>query len=167
VDQRIEAVTALERSMYANHLGQKRPTVRVGNMAEEVDATRHYQQILNDLNAAIAKEQVSATARAQFVDRMSGVDTLSIIEGFLQVTEMGSLKKLLKKQSGSSQKWIPKSKPIKDVEDLLITRDEPHSEGLRERKKSTDGYGTYQSGESCVCYRIAINSFYYMLHLNV
>jgi Cytosolic domain of 10TM putative phosphate transporter len=151
VDQRIEAVTALERSMYANHLGYKRPTVRVGNMAEEVDATRHYQQILNDLNAAIAKEQVSATARAQFVDRMSGVDTLSIIEGFLQVTEMGSLKKLLKKQSGSSQKWIPKNKPHKEGEDLLdVTKDEPNFEGLRERKKSTDGYGTYQSGESCV-----------------
>lgn len=148
VDQRIEAVTALERSMYANHLGHKRPTVRVGNMAEEVDATRHYQQILNDLNAAIAKEQASATARAQFVDRMSGVDTLSIIEGFLQVTEMGSLKKLLKKQSGSSQKWIPK-KSNKDVEDSMqLLKDELHPESLRESRKSTDGYGTYQSGES-------------------
>jgi hypothetical protein len=163
VDQRIAAVTALERSMYANHLGHKRPTVRVGNMAEEVDATRHYQQILSDLNAAIAKEQVSATARAQFVDRMSGVDTLSIIEGFLQVTEMGSLKKLLKKQSGSSQKWIPKNKPHKEVEDLLdVTKDEPNFEGLRERKKSADGYGTYQSGEICMCDRTSHQCEYYM-----
>ena len=149
VDQRIEAVTALERSMYANHLGYKRPTVRVGNMAQEVDATRHYQQTLADLNAAIAKEQESANTRARFVDRMSGMDALSIIEGFLQVTEIGSLKKLLKKQSGSSNKWIPKNKVPRDGEEssnLTREKEELHSEGLRERKKSDDEYHSYQSG---------------------
>ena len=149
VDQRIAAVTALERTMYANHLGYKRPTVRVGNMAEEVDANRHYQQTLFDLNSAVAKEQESAKARAQFVDRMSGVDALSIIEGFLQVTEIGSLKKLLKKQSGSSNKWLPKGgKGGKDLDDPLEpSKDEP-LEGIRERKKYSEEYGSYQYSDS-------------------
>ena len=106
VDQRLLAVTELERSMYANFVGNKRPTVRVGEMSDGVDATRHYEQILADLNAAIEKEQSAAKTRAQFVDRSQGVDALSIIEKFLQVTEIGSLKKLLKKQSGSSNKWL-------------------------------------------------------------
>ena len=106
VGQRLLAVTELERSMYANFLGNKRPTVRVGEMSDGVDATRHYEQILADLNAAIEKEQSAAKTRAQFVDRSQGVDALSIIEKFLQVTEIGSLKKLLKKQSGSSNKWL-------------------------------------------------------------
>jgi hypothetical protein len=42
VYKRLAAVTLLERSMYANYLGYKRPTVRVGHMAEEIDATRYY-----------------------------------------------------------------------------------------------------------------------------
>ena len=92
VTQRLTALTLLERCMYANYLGHRRPTVRVGNMAEEVDAARHYYHMLNDLNAAVAKEQEGANARSLFVDKHSGTDAFAIIEGFLQVTEIGSWK---------------------------------------------------------------------------
>ena len=92
VTQRLSALTLLERCMYANHLGHRRPTVRVGNMAEEVDAARYYYHMLNDLNAAVAKEQEGANARSLFVDKHSGTDAFAIIEGFLQVTEIGTLK---------------------------------------------------------------------------
>jgi hypothetical protein len=171
VNQRIDAVTALERSLYTTYLGYKRPTVRVGKMAEGVDATRHYSQILQDLNTAIAKEQDSANARAHYVERMSGRDPFSIIEGFLQITEIGSLKKLLKKQSGSANKWLKGRSSVRSFSGKDSTdgrdgrdgkdsarnseegfdrntergKDDYNDEGLRERRKSTDEYDSYQS----------------------
>jgi len=57
VAQRVDAVTLLERCLYAAYLGHRRPTVRVGFMGEEVDATRYYYHVLNELNAAVEKEQ--------------------------------------------------------------------------------------------------------------
>jgi hypothetical protein len=45
--------------------------------------------MLDDLNSTITKEQESANARAMIIDKLNGLDAFSIIEGFLQVTEIG------------------------------------------------------------------------------
>jgi hypothetical protein len=55
-----------------------------------------------------------AHARSLVLDKHSGADAYSIIEGFLQVTEIGSLKKLLKKRAAggagaSNSRWIMRS----------------------------------------------------------
>ena len=167
VDQRLSAITELERSMYANYSGN-RPTVRVGKMAEGVDATKHYEQVLADLNAAIEKEQEAAKSRAKFVDHSHSADALSMIEKFLQVTEIGSLKKLLKKQSGSSSKWIDNpdvgtSLKHDDSQDSL-NLDANEEDGVRNRMKSKlkDGeedLSTYQSKTGKIKFLCFISSF--------
>lgn len=158
VDQRLVAVTELERSMYANYLGYKRPTVRVGKMSQKIDATRHYSNILSDLNSAILKEQEAAKIRANFSDKMSGIDSLSIIESFLQVTEIGSLKKLLKKQSGSSTKWLRQhSNYLSTKEENNIDRLKNQNEldeSLKDRNNAKEDFDSYQSklGKECDSY---------------
>ena len=52
-----------------------------------------------------------AHARSLVLDKHSGADAYSIIEGFLQVTEIGSLKKFLKKRAAggagnTNSRWI-------------------------------------------------------------
>ena len=105
VQQRQHAAAELERCLYANHNGHKRPTVRLPNMVQRVDAIRYYTQVLDDLNEAVAKEQEKAHRLAVHADRGGDSQALGVIEGLLHVTEIGSLKRLLKVRKGSSDKW--------------------------------------------------------------
>jgi len=124
VEQRLNAVTQLERNLYAHHLGKKRPTVRVGNMMENVDAIRYYTHILDDLNEVITKEQESARRLAMYVDRISGTTAINVIEGFLKVTEIGSVKRFLKEKTGSSNKWLLRNK-VGSGKDLNLSEKQP------------------------------------------
>lgn len=63
IEQRDVCVAELERCLYADHNGHQRPTIRVGDMVQGVDAIRYYTQKLDELNTNIAKEQ--AIARKQ------------------------------------------------------------------------------------------------------
>ncbi len=91
VDQREEVVGALERALYADHLGHRRPTVQVGNMLDAVDAIRHHSQQLDDLNIAVAREQRLARGLSEHDSRLSAAEQgpdLHVIDEFLKVTEI-------------------------------------------------------------------------------
>ena len=111
VEQREQATSKLERSLYASHNGLTRPTIHLPNMLEAVDAIRYYTQVLDDLNDAVAKEQEKAKRLAMYADRLSGSMALNVIEGFLHVTEIGSLKRLLRGRNSTGDKWILRNKP--------------------------------------------------------
>ena len=113
VARREEAVAKLERCLYAQHHKQPRPTVRLPNMLERVDAIRYYSQILEDLNDAISKEQEKARRLANHADRAEGGAAIDVIEGFLHVTEIGSLKRLLRGRNGGVDKWSLRSNSFK------------------------------------------------------
>ena len=106
VEQRLTATTLLERSLSSNFYNNTRPTVRVGNMQENVDAIKYYTHVLDDLNEAVKKEQESAHRLAMNVDRLSGTTAINVIEEFLRVTEIGSIKRMLKERSGNPDKWM-------------------------------------------------------------
>ncbi len=105
VEQRRVAVSKLERALYANHYGNKRPTVSVGNMLEDVDAIRYYTQLLDDLNESVAKEQESAGKMASNLNNTSKATSIEVIESFLKVTEIGAIKRLLKSKN-ANMKWM-------------------------------------------------------------
>lgn len=105
VEQRRVAVARLERALYANHYGNKRPTVSVGNMLEDVDAIRYYTQLLDDLNESVAKEQEGAGKMATNLNNTSKATSIEVIESFLKVTEIGAIKRLLKSKN-ASMKWM-------------------------------------------------------------
>eukprot|EP00595_Chromulina_sp_UTEXLB2642_P000880 CAMPEP_0196766248 /NCGR_PEP_ID=MMETSP1095-20130614/20987_1 /TAXON_ID=96789 ORGANISM="Chromulina nebulosa, Strain UTEXLB2642" /NCGR_SAMPLE_ID=MMETSP1095 /ASSEMBLY_ACC=CAM_ASM_000446 /LENGTH=263 /DNA_ID=CAMNT_0042127115 /DNA_START=782 /DNA_END=1570 /DNA_ORIENTATION=+ len=75
-------------------------------MLGPVDAIKYYSQLVASLNDAVAKEQVSAYRLALKEDRFSGTTAINVIEEFLAVTEIGSIRRLLKEKSGSSRKWM-------------------------------------------------------------
>jgi hypothetical protein len=106
IDERTTAVTQLERALYTQHLTSRRPTVYVGNMSQDVDAIRHYTYKLDDLNEAVAKEQEGAMQLARNADSASGATAFEVIESLLRVTQMGSIRKLMKEKSGHADKWL-------------------------------------------------------------
>lgn len=110
VAERLGIVGRLEKYYYLAHIGNTRHTVRPRNMMQDVDAIEYYSKELERLNEAIAKEQDIARRIAQREDRLSGSTAFGVIEEFLQVTEIGSLRKMLKRKSGRSDKWMNPSK---------------------------------------------------------
>jgi hypothetical protein len=114
--KRDDTIAKLERFHYETERGQVRPMIRVGNMAQPVDAIKYYTLELNQLNDAIEREQESSRRVALREDRKSGTNAINVIEEFLQVTQIGALKRMLKNKSGSSKKWIPKPSRQDDEE---------------------------------------------------
>lgn len=111
IQKRLDTVTLLERAIVIANRDGKRPTISVDGMLEDVDAIRYYSKILEDLNTAVQKEQDTADRLANYVDRVSGVDSVNIIEAFLEVTEIGAVGKLLKRR-GSKLKYLPKGAQV-------------------------------------------------------
>lgn len=137
VAQRIATVGKLERYLYANHNSNKRPSVSVGNMLEDVDAIRYYTQLVDDLNEAVEKEQQTSQKLAKSVDTNSNGNAIEIIESFLKVTKIGSIKRLLKQKSSSSNKWFnattassgsgnnsPKERPLQQQEEVAPKKEQ-------------------------------------------
>lgn len=106
VNERSEIVAKLERYLYMCHHGEIRPTVKVGNMLEDVDAVRYYTQMLDDLNDSVVQEQKMSKRLAKEFDAISGGNTIQVIETFLQVTEIGSIRKMLNEKAGGGDKWL-------------------------------------------------------------
>jgi hypothetical protein len=101
IDQRLDVCTKLERCLYAEHLGAVRPTVRVGHMLNEIDAIRHYNQMLDDLNMAIEKQQKIAR-RLSIVPASvtSNSSNPEVIREFLKVTEIKTRSVQLSNRNG-------------------------------------------------------------------
>lgn len=96
ITDRSAALVELEKALYENHNTSKRPTVKVGNMSQEVDAIRHYAKVVGDLNEVVTKEQELALSMAKSQDTLSDEEAIHIIEKLLKVTQIGSIEKLLK-----------------------------------------------------------------------
>ena len=72
VEKRLDTVTLLERAIVIANRDGIRPVINVEGMVDDVDAIRYYTNILNNLNAAVQKEQETAERLANYVDRVSG-----------------------------------------------------------------------------------------------
>jgi hypothetical protein len=136
VDERTDAVSRLERALYTQHLTGRRPTVSVGNMSQDVDAIRYYTYKLDDLNEAVAKEQEGAKQLASNADISSGSTTFEVIESLLRVTQMGSVRRLMREKSGRADKWLNWSRQANPGKDLCVyiqyaTVLEPHDPCFR------------------------------------
>lgn len=102
--EREDVAAMLERALFLNHLKNKRPTMYIPNMLERVDSIKYYTQVLEDLNEAVLSAQATALALTQYDEKdMTEGRALGLIEGFLHVTEIGSLKRLLKGRG--KDKW--------------------------------------------------------------
>ena len=116
------ALAKLERYDMLTRLGHDRPMIKVGQMAQPVDAIKYYCMQVNNLNQAIDREQESSRRLAIREDRKSGSNAIDVIGEFLQVSQIGSLKRMLKNKSGSAKKWMVKSN---EEEDSSFQQDKP------------------------------------------
>lgn len=101
VAKRLSTLTKLERSLAIYKKSQLRSTVRVGYMLEEVDAIKYYTKLLDDLNIAVQREQLTAENLAKYLDKMAGATSINVIESFLEVTEIGAVSKMLKRKGST------------------------------------------------------------------
>jgi uncharacterized protein (DUF2147 family) len=129
VAQRLEAVSQLERCLYINQYTHVRPMITVGNMLQQVDAIKHYSNLVDELNKAVLREQEIAWRLANHEDIESGANAFEVIESFLEVTEIGSVKKFLKAKTGSADKWMKRTKKLKK-----IPKADANGEGLDKRR---------------------------------
>lgn len=96
VDEREQAVTNLERAMYAHYISHTRPKVKVGKMTHEVDAIVYYTQLLDSLNNNIKKEQLRVREVAGLLDDADGGNdrrhrphrSVGSLDEFLRLTEI-------------------------------------------------------------------------------
>ncbi len=102
IDDRFAALVELEKALYQNHLTSTRPKIKLGNMAQEVDAIRHYAKVVSELNEAVAKEQEVARGMAQSQNSLSDEEAIHVIEKLLHVTQIGSVERLLKSRNNVS-----------------------------------------------------------------
>ena len=104
IDYRDSIVSKLERYMYMFHNDGHRPTVKVGNMIDGVDAIKYYSQILEETNSTIEKEQDLANG---FVDKKTNSFVPSggkqVLEEFLKVTEIGGSQKIANKSLSTKE----------------------------------------------------------------
>ena len=117
VAKRLSTLTKLERALAIYKKSQLRSTVRVGYMLEEVDAIKYYTKQLDDLNIAVQKEQLTAENLARYLDKMAGATSINVIESFLEVTEIGSVSKMLKRKGSTLE-------PMNIFQDISVRKDE-------------------------------------------
>ena len=117
VAKRLSTLTKLERALAIYKKSQVKSTVRVGDMLEEVDAIKCYTKLLDDLNIAVQKEQLTAENLAKYLDKMARATSINVIESFLEVTEIGAVSKMLRRKGSRLE-------PMNLIQDTNLTKDE-------------------------------------------
>lgn len=166
VERRIQILTLLERVMYQNHTGSQRATIRFNDMAKNIDAYTYYNDTLTELNTEIGKEHDLCLSRAMYTENINNVDKLSLIESFLYVTEIGSLKKKYKKDKLKKRDSIKnfeninknfESLKINDVNKIEFKNEGIRYEGYDSDKVSLGTYKSYQTAEGVyICIYVCV-----------
>lgn len=93
--ERDETCANLERCLYLQKTTHERPMILPPNHLVEVDGIVYYSKKLEDLNRLVQEEQEQARMIARHEDKICSKSAVAIIENFLHVTEMGSVKRIL------------------------------------------------------------------------